>query len=122
MSHGCCQTDLSYLASTMATNQQRVAAYTARLAECIDKLVNAATCRDWKAIQGLSQQLAADSRQAGYRAISAMADTLSQEAQKPDNEVGVKRGLIRLIGTYGRSGRPKSQGRTGRDPATLGNP
>ena len=122
MSHGSRPTDLSYLASTMAANQQRVAAYTARLAECIDQLVHAATCRDWDAIRGLSQQLAADSRQAGYRAISAMADTLCQEAQRPDNEVGVKRGLIRLIGTYGRSGRPKSPVRSGRDPAAFSNP
>ncbi len=95
--------DLSVAAATMAADQAKVTRYIDELTDRVDKLVSAATLADWAQLQQLSRQLAEDSRSSGYRAVSALAQRVHDEATRVDNEVGVKRSLIRLIGTCGRT-------------------
>ncbi len=95
--------DLTQISSAMAANHAKASKSTEALADQIDQLVRAAGRQDWQTVASLSRQLVGDSRHFGYRGVSALAQTVCDEASKPDNAVEVKRGLIRLIGTYGRS-------------------
>ena len=95
--------DLSRLTATMAANQAKVARHVETLGGSIDELVTATLRQDWSEVQRLSGQLAADGRASGFRAVSALAQRVLDEAHRPHNDVGVRRSLIRLIGTYGRT-------------------
>jgi len=94
--------DLGRISSRMAANLSKVAEYADALASRIDDLVAATAQRDWKAVEQASRQLAESSRAEGYRAISALSERVRLEAAKPDNALGIKRSVIRLIGTCGR--------------------
>jgi len=98
--------DIAQMAATMAVNQAKVARYVDTLASSVDELVAATLRHDWSEVQRVSEELAENGRANGYRAVSAMAQRVFDEAHLPNNEVGVKRSLIRLIGTCGRTGTP----------------
>jgi hypothetical protein len=87
----------------MAVHHARVAKSIDVLAAGIDELVAAAAQRDWHAVGRISHELAEDSRSQGYRGVTALAERVREEAHKPDNDIAVRRSLIRLVGTYGRS-------------------
>jgi len=95
--------NLTQLASKMAANQAQVARYVDRLDGPLDELVAATLRHDWGQVQRISGQVAASGRANGYRAVSAMAQRVFDEAHRPNNDLGVKRSLIRLIGTCGRT-------------------
>ncbi len=95
--------DLARMSSAMAANHVKAAKSIEALADQIDQLVRAAGRQDWHTVASLGRQLVGDSRHSGYRGVSALAQTVCDEAGKPDNAVEVKRSLIRLIGTYGRT-------------------
>ena len=94
---------IASMSRTMAADHARVAKSIDVLAASIDGLVAAAAERDWHAVGRISRELAEDSRSQGYRGVTALAERVHEEAHKPDNDIAVRRSLIRLIGTYGRS-------------------
>lgn len=96
--------DIGRIAAQMSANLARVTEAISVLDGRIDELVEAATRKDWAEVERVSRELAASSRSQGYRVLSGMAERVSEEAQRPDNEVGIKRTLIRLIGTHSRTG------------------
>ena len=87
----------------MALQHARAAKSIDVLAAGVDRLVAAASQRDWHAVAQISHELAKDSRSRGFRGVTALAERVHQEAHKPDNDIAVKRSLIRLICTCGRS-------------------
>ena len=95
--------DIATMSETMAANHARVAESIENLAARIDGLVEAAAAEDWHAVGQLSRELAENSRSLGFRAVAALAQRVDAEAHKPNNDVAVKRSLVRLIGTYGRA-------------------
>ena len=95
--------NIAKMSQTMAVHQVRAAKSIDVLASSIDGLVAAAAELDWHTVGKISRELAEDSRSHGYRGVTALAERVHEEAHKPDNDIGVKRSLIRLIGTYGRS-------------------
>ena len=95
--------DVSQMAAQMAANQARVADYVETLTARVDELVAAAGRGDWDEVRRVSGRLAQRSRAQGYRAVSALAQRVHDEAARPHNALGVKRSLIRLIGTCGRA-------------------
>jgi hypothetical protein len=108
--------DVTRITSTLAAQHVKACAYIDSLAERIDRLVSAAARREWGQIGHESRELADGSRAAGVPEINGVAQKVCEEAAKPDNEEGVKRSLIRLIGTCGRAGRPEA----GASPADGG--
>ncbi len=95
--------NIATMSRTMAVHHARAAKSIDVLAAGIDGLVAAAVRRDWHAVGQISRELAEDSRSQGYRGVTALAERVHEEAHKPDNDIAVKRSLIRLVGTYGRS-------------------
>ncbi len=95
--------DLAHLASTLASNQAKVQQYVETLTCRVDDLVAAAIREDWDHVRHVSQEIAQQGRSSGHRAVSAMAQRVYDEAHQPNDGVGVKRSLIRLIGTCGRA-------------------
>jgi hypothetical protein len=96
--------DIGRIAATMSANQSRVVEAATTLGNRVDELIAAATRSDWADVERLGREVASHSRSLGYRVLSGMAERVSEEAQRPDNEVGVKRALIRLIGAHSRAG------------------
>jgi len=97
--------DLGQMAAQMAGNQARVSQLIEQLNDSLDRLVAATVRKDWSEVRQLSSDLADGGRKNGYRSISALAQRVCEESDRPNNEVGVKRSLIRLIGTCGRAKR-----------------
>ena len=95
--------DIATMSRTMAVDHARAAKSIDILAAGIDRLVMAAAERDWSRVRQISRELADESRSRGHRGVTARAERVHEEAGKPDNDVAVRRSLIRLIGTYGRS-------------------
>lgn len=97
--------NIGQLAAQMSANHSRVVRSIDHLMAPIDEMVQASTDGNWSRVAELGRQLSQDSRQAGYRGVSVMAQVVANEAARPDNAHGVRRSLIRLIGTYGRTTR-----------------
>ena len=95
--------NIATMSRTMAAQHSRAAKSIDVLAAGIDGLVAAVSQRDWHAVEQISRELAEDSRSQGYRGVTALAERVHEEAHKPDNDIAVRRSLIRLIGNYGRS-------------------
>ncbi|MBN2474077.1 MAG: hypothetical protein JXB62_05695 [Pirellulales bacterium] len=102
--------DLSQLSAKMAANQARVAQFVEHLDGSVDELVAAAGRQDWGDVQRLSGQIAEQGRASGFRAVSAMAQRVFDEAHRPNNALGIKQSLIRLIGTCGQTSTPHRRG------------
>jgi succinylarginine dihydrolase len=101
--------DLAHSASEMAVNAARVCRSADMLSGRIDEMVAAVSQEQWREVQELSRQLAQSSRSLGFRAISALAQRVCDEAEKPHNKLGIKRSLLRLIGVHGRSGSRRAE-------------
>lgn len=95
--------NIGQLAARMSANHCRVVQSIDKMIMPIDEMVQASADANWSRVAELGHQLAQDSREAGYRGVSVMAQVVANEAGRPDNAHGVKRSLIRLIGTYGRT-------------------
>ena len=100
--------NIGQLAARMSANHARVTRSIDQMIAPIDEMVQASADCNWTKVAELGHQLADDSREAGYRGVSVMAQVVANEAGRPDNAHAVKRSLIRLIGTYGRSTRTTS--------------
>jgi hypothetical protein len=98
--------DVARTAAQLAANHAKATVSIDSLFWRIDSLVDAAARRDWHEVRSQSQTLAEASRAAGYRGISAMAQRVSEEAAQTDNDSDVKRSVIRLLGTSGRTRLP----------------
>ena len=107
MSHEPNYPDVHQAAARLAANQARVRQSVESLSDQIDTVVAAAARLDWSEVGRLSCHLAATSRGDSYRALSAMAQNVYDETTKPANELGIRRSLIRLIGTCGRTGQAR---------------
>lgn len=104
---------IGQLAARMSANHRRVVQSIDLMIAPIDAMVQASADGNWAQVGQLGRQLAEDCRQAGYRGVGVMAQLVANEAARPDNAHGVKRSLIRLIGTYGRTTRQSGAPQTG---------
>ena len=100
--------NIGQLTARMSANHSRVVSSIDHMFAPIDEMVQASANGDWSRVAALGHQLSDDSREAGYRGVSVMAQVVANEAGRPDNAHGTKRSLIRLIGTYGRTTRPRT--------------
>lgn len=94
--------DLGAISADLANNLVRVESFADRMSARIDQLVIATNREDWANVGELARDVADHSRQQGYRSISALATRVREEAERPNNALGIRRSLIRLIGTSGR--------------------
>jgi len=60
-------------------------------------------------VQEISHELSESSRAEGFRAMSALACRVFDDAHPPTRPQSLKRSLIRLIGAWGRIGRQAAQ-------------
>ncbi len=86
----------------ISANQIRIDRAADALLSHLDALVQTAIEEDWSGVARESEALAEQSRAAGHRAVSALAKRVCHEAHQPQNATGIRRSLIRLIGTCGR--------------------
>ena len=73
----------------------------------VDNLVDAAKADDWQEVQRVSDYVARSSATYGYPLISESAKKLS-EAVSANDELLMKRRLLKLIGACGRRNAPKA--------------
>ncbi len=93
------RTDLAHLSSALAANNARVARFADGLTRRIDQLVEAALQEDWEEVRRVSDFLARSGDAHGYSELAQLAETVRDETQKPENQLAIKRSILRLIGT-----------------------
>jgi hypothetical protein len=101
--------DPAHSVSEMAVNAARACRAADMLSGRIDQMAVAVSLEQWRTVQKMSRELAKMSRELGFGAVSAFAQTVCDEAGKPDNKLGVTRSLLRLIGVYGRTGSHRAE-------------
>lgn len=69
----------------------------------MDQLVEAALQEDWSEVRRLSGLLTRMSRDFGYRTLGDCAQRVRSEADKPENQLGIKRSIVQLISSCGKS-------------------
>ena len=93
--------DLRTMSRRLADHNNRVARYVEALPRRVDKLVQATLARDWIEVRRLSEFLACSSDIFGCMEVAQAAQCVCKQVDEPDNEVAVKRSVIRLIGSCG---------------------
>ena len=93
--------DLRTISRRLADHNGRVARFVEALPRRVDKLVEATQARDWSEVRRLSEFLACSSDIFGCTEVAQAAHSVCKEVDEPDNEVAVKRSVIRLISSCG---------------------
>ena len=93
--------DLRSTARRLADHTKRVARFIEGLPRRVDKLVDATRARDWSEVRRLSEFLACSSDIFGCTEVAQAAQRVCQEVDTADNDVAVKRSVIRLVGSCG---------------------
>ena len=93
--------DLRAMSRRLADHNNRVTRYVEALPRRVDKLVEATRSRDWSEVRRLSEFLACSSDIFGCSEVAQAAHRVCQEVDEPDNEMAVKRSVIRLISSCG---------------------
>ena len=92
---------LANVSAQLAANHAKVVGCIDAITVRVDELATAVAGEDWPKVQQLSGQLVEQGRGMGYRAVSAMAHRVCEEASRPNNAIGIKRSMVRLIGVCG---------------------
>ena len=95
--------DLAHLSSTLAKNNARVARFIDSLSRRVDQLVEAALQEDWEEVRRVSDFLVRAGDTYGFPALVECAQRVCDETSKPKNQLGIKRSVVRLIGSCGKS-------------------
>jgi len=96
--------DLAKLSGQLTKNNARVGAFVKSLPGWVDRMVDMAAQQDWRDVRQLSEYLALSSESCGCSNLHERACQLADECRKPDNELGIRRSVVRLIGACGRAG------------------
>lgn len=103
--------DLRKSTAQLSADNARIMKFTDGLPSRVDKLVAAALAKDWTEVRRLAEYLMRSSEAYGCPNVSSCAQQMCDELDKPDNNVGIQQGLVRLIGACGTApdGPPKRQ-------------
>lgn len=93
----------AHLNARLAGANARVAQFAENLIEQTDRLVNASIDENWTEVSRLTEYIARGSEIYGYPQVADRAWRVYHELQRPDNAQGVKRSIVRLLGTCGRA-------------------
>lgn len=99
--------NIAEIAGRLSADNARVNRFVDGLVQRIDTLVDAATRSDWEEVRRLGEYIARSSATYGYPIISESAKKVC-EATAEDNELEIKRSVVKLIGASGRARPPRS--------------
>jgi hypothetical protein len=109
MTHGERSLDRLGHDSTLARDTAGVSRAVDSIGRRIDKMVLAVRREDWMTVGKMGRRHAQKARMEGYRAISAFAERVRDEATNRHNPLGIKRSMIRLLGAQARTSRRGSR-------------
>jgi len=69
----------------------------------MDRLVEAALLEEWHEVRRLSDMMLQRAREYGYTELADCAADVCREAAKSANELGIKRSIVHLISSCGKS-------------------
>lgn len=95
----------------MAANIARVEQSLAALMERIESVLASAKIGDWNMVERQCERIADESRAAGLIEVSDTAERACEELFRADNEVGIKRSIIKLVAAHGRASRAAAAAR-----------
>lgn len=95
--------DLAHLSETLAKNNARVARFVDSLSRRIDQLVEAALQEEWEEVRRVSDFLVHAGDTYGFPVLVESAQQVCDETKKPENQLAIKRSIVRLIGSCGKS-------------------
>lgn len=85
----------------MQAQLARVQRYVDGLSARMDRMLEAMNRQDWQEVHRISDFLASSSTVFGCPDIATVAENVRREASKPNNELEIRRAMIRMIGRYG---------------------
>lgn len=95
--------DMSRYNAQLAGDAARVSRFMDGMTARVDNLLHAARHDDWSEVRRVSDYIARSSKTYGYLAITESARQLCQAIDNAENDQEIRRGLVRLIGVYGRA-------------------
>ncbi len=93
---------LGRISQRLADHNSRVARYVEALPARVEEVVAATRMRDWSEVRRLSEFLACSSDIFGCAEIAQAADRVCREVDRADDELTIKRSVIRLVSLCGR--------------------
>lgn len=102
--------NIKQLNASLAQDNARVDKFIDGLLGQVDALLGAASTKNWKELGRMSDYLALGGKAYGFPAIAENAQRVASAVRHPENELEIKRGLIKLIGACGRSKKKPEQG------------
>jgi len=86
----------------LASDNERVQSFVNGMPQHIDQLVEAAKAEEWQEVKRVSDYISRSTKLYGYPEVAERADRVTQAMNTPENELEVKRSVLKLISEYGR--------------------
>ncbi len=99
--------DIGRMTTQLAADNIRIDRFIDSLPGHVDQIVTAALDEDWNEIRRQSNYLADGGMEYGYTQLAQSARDLSEVMTKQSNDIEMRRGVVKFIGAYGRTARPK---------------
>ncbi len=101
--------DLGRLSNQLVADNARIGRYMESLPKHVDKLMQATEAGDWNEVKRLSDFLASSSVMFDCPEMTAIAQSVCEAVDKPNNEIEIKRSVLRLISACDSIRRPMAE-------------
>jgi hypothetical protein len=95
--------DISGFSSRLAADNIKVQHFLTILESDIDRIIAIVENQDWAELRRITSELALNADNCGYSSMAKVARQVYDAADRPGNERGIRRAVMRLIGACGRN-------------------
>ena len=98
--------NIKSMTGALAADNSRVNRFVDGLLAQVDGLIDAAKIKDWNELGRISMVLSLGAKAYGYQQLHESAERLTKAVREPENELEIKRSLMKVIGNCGRARKP----------------
>jgi HPt (histidine-containing phosphotransfer) domain-containing protein len=95
--------DLSGFSARLAADNIKVQHFLTVLESDIDRIIAIVETQDWTELRRITSEMALNADNCGYSSMAKIARQIYDAADRPGNERGIRRAVMRLIGACGRN-------------------
>ncbi len=94
--------NLAVYSNAISHDNERVTDFVDGLVEYVDEMIDATSRSDWSEVKKLAEYIAVSSLTFGVSNVADAAERVSSAACDLDNDIEIKRRVMRMVGEYGR--------------------